>query len=386
MSRARVTFAADMSGLYFHIPFCRSRCAYCAFHSTTRLPMRGAYADALCREMELYRGFDDADPVRTVYFGGGTPSQMSPELIARILRKADETFGLDRVEEITLECNPDDLGDEYLSGLEATPVNRISMGVQSLDDGTLRTIRRRHTAEGALEAIRKSHMHGFGNISADLIYGLPGQSVNDFVSDIRALAAEGVTHLSAYCLSYEENTPLFTMMKKGEITQASDELCAELYHELCQTMSSLGFIHYEISNFCKPGFHSRHNSCYWDGTRYLGIGSGAHSFDGKVRRWNIPDIDRYISGMISGRPSMESETLTEDDRYNEMVMLSLRTGRGISLGRMSATFGEDAVRKFLSDAGRWIETGDLIHDGDYVRFSESGLFTGDGIVSRLFRG
>lgn len=374
-----------MAGIYVHIPFCASRCAYCAFHSTTRSGARDAYVSALCSEIDMYRGFPGKGRIKTLYFGGGTPSQLSTRQIYTITDKLSKVFDLSVLEETTLECNPDDITKKFLSGLNETPVTRISMGIQSLNDSVLSLIRRRHTASQALSSIRQCQEAGFSNISIDLIYGLPGQSAEEFRRDILRVIDSGVTHISAYCLTYEEGTPMHRMLTQGDISAATDDECALMYGILCDTMRENGFLHYEISNFCLPGYHSRHNSSYWDGTPYLGLGSGAHSFDGSVRRWNVADIDRYMLGIASGEPEYGQETLTETDRYNEFLMLSLRTTAGISLSLMRELFGVNAVIDFLRDAGKWIQKGDLIHEAGRVRFSESGLFTSDGTVSSLFR-
>lgn len=374
-----------MAGIYVHIPFCASRCAYCAFHSTTRAGARDAYVNALCSEMDLYRSFPGKGQIKTLYFGGGTPSQLSTRQIHTITDKLSKVFDLSALEEATLECNPDDITKEFLSGLSETPVNRISMGIQSLNDSVLSLIRRRHTASQALSSIRQCQEAGFSNINIDLIYGLPGQSTEEFRRDVQRVIDSGVTHISAYCLTYEEGTPIHRMLTQGDITATTDDECALMYGILCDTMRINGFQHYEISNFCLPGYHSRHNSSYWNGTPYLGLGSGAHSFDGSVRRWNVTDIDKYMLGIASEEPEYGQEVLTETDLYNEFLMLSLRTTAGISLSLMSERFGENAVIDFLNDAEKRIQKGELIHETDRVRFSESGLFTSDGIVSSLFR-
>lgn len=346
--------------------------------------MKSQYVAALCREMELAGGSWTEHRFSTLYLGGGTPSQLDTEALKAILLKADSVFGLSGLEEATVECNPDDINETFLSGLKETPINRISMGIQSLDNDILRFIRRRHTAEEAIKAVKMCKSQGYNNISADLIYGFPGQTVDGFISDLKQITDLGVTHISAYCLSYEEGTPLQKMLSDGRITPASDDLCAEMYDALCDTMRSEGFIHYEVSNFSLSGYHSRHNSRYWDGTPYLGIGAGAHSFDGVRRSWNVADIDRYIRGIESGTPERELETLSRDERRNEAVMLSLRTQKGLSISGFSREFGQEAASELLRSAIRWTKSGDLILEGDTLRFSESGLFRGDGIICSLF--
>lgn len=375
----------EMSGLYIHIPFCASRCIYCAFYSTTRHELKDRYVDALCREMAMRRNDGESPHPRTLYIGGGTPSQLSALQIHRILDNADSVFGLSGIEEATIECNPDDINGEFLSGIRDTAINRISIGIQSLDDGILELIHRRHTAAEALYAIELCKSAGFSNISADLIYGLPGQTCDSFQRDLQTLADLGTPHISAYCLSYEEGTPLHRMLADGRIHQAPDDVCADMYTILCNTLKDNGYWHYEISNFCRPGYRSQHNSSYWNRTEYIGLGAAAHSFDGIIRRWNISDIDKYITGILSGNPSFGQERLTDSDRYNETLMLSLRTSDGLSINDIQHDFGKDAVGRLLSSAAEWIESGDLIlSDDGRMRLTESGLFRSDGIVSSMF--
>lgn len=375
-----------MAGLYIHIPFCKSRCAYCGFFSTTRNNMHDEYADALCAEMVQRQDFVPGFTVKTLYFGGGTPSQMFPRHLEKILEASDKAFNLAGSQETTIECNPDDITPSYSARLAKLGFNRISLGVQSFDDTILKNLGRRHNATQAATAVKYCQDAGIGNISIDLMYGLPGQTTQSFVSDITRALSLGVTHISAYSLTFEEGTPLMRDLEKGKAVQASDVQYEEMYNTICTMLGDKGFEHYEISNFALPGFQSIHNGNYWNGTPYLGLGAGAHSFDGRIRSWNIPDIDRYINSIRNGHAESDFEKLGEDDQYNEMLMLSLRTSQGLSLGKMSERFGQDAVLKFLYEASPWIEKGDLIRSGDNVHFSEPGLFISDGIVSRLFRG
>ncbi len=373
-----------MSGLYIHIPFCASRCAYCGFYSTTMHNKKAEYTDALLMEIESYKGHPDAEAINTVYFGGGTPSQLSIPQIKSILLKADDIMNLSNVSEMTLECNPDDITSEYLSNLRDTPINRISMGIQSMNDGILSFLNRRHTAEEAVNAIDKCQEAGYGNLSIDLIYGIPRQTIHDFTKDVLAVTDLGIPHISAYCLSYEDGTPLQRMLADGQIQATSDDVCADMYLALCDILHSKGYTHYEISNFCKPGYQSRHNSSYWNGTHYIGIGAGAHSYDGNIRKWNIADIDKYIHGIKSGKPAFDHETLSICDRRNEMIMLSLRTGSGLCLSDFENKFGIQSVQKILTDAEKWIESNDLILDSGNLIIKESSLFKADGIISSLF--
>lgn len=373
-----------MSGLYVHIPFCASRCAYCGFFSTTAGGLKESYVNAVCTEAELLRDHTDAASVQTLYLGGGTPSQLGNHLISKLIEGIGRHISLSGVTEATIECNPDDISRDFLDGLRTMPFNRISLGVQSLDDSMLRFLNRRHSADEAKAAIRLCIGYGFTNVSADLIYGLPGQTPESFRNDIVSLCRLGITHLSAYALSYEEGTPLSRMLAEGRITATDDDSYAEMYDVLCRTAVSEGFQHYEISNFCRPGFHSRHNSCYWDGTHYIGLGAGAHSFDGQHRSWNVPDLKMYIGGMADGERRCGSETLSGTDLRNEMIMLSLRTSKGLPISEFSTRFGECETERLLQDAGKWIRKGKLILCDGALRLSESAMFLGDGIVSSLF--
>lgn len=373
-----------MSGIYIHIPFCKSRCAYCDFYSTTRPQLIGQYTDALIAEMELRKEKIYASTINTIYIGGGTPSQMAVENLRRIYDGLSRNFDLSSVEESTIECNPDDLSDSFLSGISTLPVNRISMGIQTFNDNTLRLINRRHTSSEAIEAVERCRKHGFRNISIDLIYGLPGQTIQSFRNDVSTALSLGVTHISAYCLSYEDGTRLTAMLRKGEISQVPEEECSEMFNLLCSMLKEAGYEHYEISNFCKPGYHSRHNSSYWDGTPYLGLGAAAHSFDGNCRSWNISDIDKYIIGVRDGAPLYEKEILSETEKRNEMVMLALRTSKGLDTEKMSGQFGQETAQKCIKSATPYIESGVMKFDGRTLKFSETGIFVSDDAISSLF--
>lgn len=373
-----------MSGIYIHIPFCKSRCAYCDFYSTTRPRQMASYTDALIREIEARKAETGSEKTRTIYIGGGTPSQMPANELKAIYGKLEHAFDLSQLEESTIECNPDDLTDSFLDNLSRLPINRISMGIQTFNDDILKLIYRRHTSEQAIQAVGRCRKHGFTNISIDLIYGLPGQTPEMFWDDIRTALSLEVTHISAYCLSYEEGTRLTAMRDRGVITPVSDEDCAEMFSILCHTMKEAGFMHYEISNFCRPGYHSRHNSSYWDGTPYIGLGAAAHSYDGRNRSWNISDIDQYMKGIEEGTPVMEKEELTQTDRRNEMVMLSLRTSKGLDTEEMASRFGKATTDRCIKNATRYIESGVMLFNGRILKLSETGIFVSDDVISSLF--
>ena len=324
--------------IYLHVPFCHRKCTYCAFHSKPvvggRWPV-ASYVDALLAEMELRRG-EQPHAVRTVYFGGGTPSILPLNELGRIVEALHRCFDLSQLEEFTFEANPEDLTPDYLAGLRLLGINRLSVGIQSLDDTMLRLLNRRHTARQALEALENARRAGFDNLSADFIYGLPRWNFQFSVFNFQL-----ITHLSAYALTVEPGTALDVQVRQGRAALPDDEEVVRQYHALRQQFEGAGFRQYEVSNYARPGFESVHNSRYWDRTPYLGLGPGAHSFDGRRRRWNLPDNQLYISTLtsstsltsLSGSPSpyFEEETISPADAFNELLMTSLRTVRGLSL-------------------------------------------------------
>ena len=370
-----------MAGIYIHIPFCAKRCIYCGFFSTVRQEEAARYVQAVCRELRLRKDYLDAEPVKTVYFGGGTPSRLTPEQIGDVISAIGTTFSLDSLQELTVECNPDDITPQYVTALRALGVNRISMGVQTFNEELLRFLHRRHTATQALEAVRICRESGITNISIDLMYGLPGQTIDMFRSDLETALKAGVQHISSYCLSYEENTPLQALRDQGKLIPADDDLCSRMFTLMCDTLRKGGFEHYEISNFCRPGYHSRHNSSYWDSTPYLGLGAGAHSYNRTTRQWNPSDLDAYMQGIEQNNPQFEVEHLTQTDRYNEKLMLSLRTSQGLDLTTLSKT---DRL-SILKSAERLLSNGSLVSQNNSLRIPESRMFISDSIISTLFK-
>lgn len=377
-------------GLYIHIPFCACRCAYCDFYSTTRASLRDAYVEALGREMRCRADELGHARVRTIYIGGGTPSQLSSGQLLRLFQLIEAHFSIADDAEITIEANPDDVTLEWVETLRRTRVNRVSMGVQTFDDLLLRLIRRRHDAEEACVAVRRLRDAGILNISIDLIYGLPGQTMEMFESDIRCALSLGVQHLSTYSLMYEEGTPLYAMLERGEVEEADEELSLAMYHRLIDRLAESGFEHYEISNFALPGFRSRHNSSYWIGTPYIGLGAGAHSYDGKsCRSWNKADLNLYLDTFVDVPISYascavrENEQLTLNDRFEERVFLGLRTREGICLSSLAREFGQKHVDEMLRGAKKWIEQGHLERIDDSLVLTRSGLFISDSIMADL---
>jgi oxygen-independent coproporphyrinogen-3 oxidase len=374
-----------MAGIYIHIPFCKSRCIYCNFYSTTGLDhWQQRYVDAVCGELRQRKDYLHGAEVKTIYIGGGTPSQLSIDALKQIFDTIGSVYSLDACEEVTVEANPDDLKPSFLSALSHLPVNRLSMGIQTFDDGLLRLLNRRHDAAEAEQAVADSRAAGFQNISIDLIYGLPGETDGQWDADISRALALHPDHISAYCLSYEDGTALAKMKSEHRIEEVDEQRCLDFYTHLMDRLCAAGYEHYEISNFCLPGRHSRHNSSYWDGTPYLGCGAAAHSYDGTSREWNVADIRRYVEGMEAGERPFHSEQLTTDMRYDEMVMTALRTRRGIDIALLRQYFGDARLDYCLRMAAPHLANGKLENDGNFLRLTRKGIFVSDDIISDLF--
>ena len=371
-----------VAGIYIHVPFCQGRCIYCDFYSTTEgEEWKSRYVDALLAELRMRRDELPLARVHSIYIGGGTPSQLPARALSGILNEVCRLFPVDSDAEVTVEANPDDVTPEWLAALSHTPVNRLSMGVQSFDDALLRLIRRRHTAQQAVCAVEQAARHGISNVSIDLIYGLPTQTMEQWQADVRQALALDVQHLSAYSLSYEEGTPLWRMLEQGRIEEADEELSLCMYEHLIDSTRAAGFTHYEISNFCRPGRHSQHNSAYWHGVPYLGFGPGAHSYDGmRTRRWNLSDLKGYVQAAGS-MPPHQSEVLTDDELYDETVMTRLRTSEGLSLDLLTA-----AYRAYcMAQAEPHLRAGRLEQAGSTIRLTRQGIFTSNDIISDLMK-
>ncbi len=370
--------------IYIHIPFCQKRCIYCDFYSTTcGEPVRRRFTEALCRELEARAAYLPPGEVGSVYVGGGTPSQLSQEELARIMRCVRGNYHLSADAELTFEANPDDVTPQMAEGLKELGFNRVSLGVQTFDDNLLQVLQRRHTAGQARQAVATLTATGITNLSIDLIYGLPLQSVADFKRDLEQAFELPVKHLSAYALSVEKGTALSRKVASGELVPADEDTCAAEYEALACAAEKAGFEHYEISNFGLPGFHSRHNSGYWDGTPYLGCGPGAHSFDGTARRYNLPDLAAYLGS--PDNPPHETERLTREERFDELVFTSLRTARGLSLKQMECTYGHAWLDALMHAARPHLEAGRLETAGSRLRLTRAGIFVSDGIMSDLMR-
>ena len=368
-----------MAGLYIHIPFCKSRCIYCAFYSTTHLGQRQRYVDALCREMAM-RGRQD---ISTIYLGGGTPSQLTADQLRQLFETIHIYNKVAPDAEVTIEVNPDDVTPTLCATLPRLGVNRVSMGAQTFDNQRLRFLHRRHTEAQVQQAVRMLRDAGIPNVSIDLMYGFPHETLDNWRHDIDAALHLSVEHLSAYCLMVEEGTPLHRM----GIDACNEELEREMYEELIDRLTAAGYEHYEISNFAKPGYRSRHNSSYWQDTPYVGIGAAAHSYNPPltppegmgIRSWNVADLDEYMAGMERGERLMEQELIDGDTHYNDRITVALRTRDGLNLSLLT-----ERQRSYcLKEAQRFLDDGLLQLHGAHLSLTRNGLFVSDYIMSEL---
>ena len=368
-----------MAGLYLHIPFCKRVCAYCDFFKEVGTARLQPLAEAMLRELEARRDYLGGEAVQTRYFGGGTPSLCPPEILGRLLDHAARIFDCSHVAETTLEANPDDLSPHYLDALRRIGIDRLSIGIQSFDDNCLRLMNRRHNAAEAAEAVRNARRAGFGNITVDLIFGVPGFGRETLRRSLEKALELDVQHISAYHLTIEPGTAFGRRMERGAFAPVDESVSEEEYTLVHETLCNAGFEHYEVSNFARPGFRARHNAAYWHGVRYLGIGPAAHSFDGRERHWNVASVGDYIDG----RPA-ESETLTACDRFNEYVMTRLRTAEGIDLDEVATRFGSQQAARVVRHAEGWIRAGGLRREGSRLAVPPRRMLVSDAVIEELF--
>lgn len=373
----------QMAGLYVHIPFCKQRCSYCAFYSTTLYNIKERYVDALCKEIVMRKEYAGCATIETIYLGGGTPSTLSMEQLQKICNTIFETYTVSEMAEITIECNPDDLTTDFLSQLKMLPFNRISMGVQSFNDTQLKRLGRRHNAEKARLAVKNAREAGYNNISIDLIFALPGSTSADWEHDLDSAIALRPDHISAYNLTYEEGTPMHSALERGEFAELSEEENVEQFQMLITKLKEAGYCHYEISNFALPGCESRHNSSYWNDTSYIGCGAAAHSYNGDSRQWNIANIQEYIKGIEDGNPNFEIEELTEEESYNDTILTRLRTAKGIPLKWMKEKFNDRLNRYLQQMAEKEIALGNLKEENGHLSLTEKGIFISDAVIREL---
>ena len=372
-----------VSGIYFHIPFCKQACHYCNFHFSTSLKHKDAVLKAMGDELSLFAKKDWQGPVDTVYFGGGTPSLLSVTEIERFIEQVASQYGLVEGVEITLEANPDDLDLQKLKALRDSSVNRLSVGIQSFHAGELRWMNRAHTPQQALKSLEGVSRY-FDNFSLDLIYGVPGSNMDRWQSNLSKALDFSPPHVSAYALTVEPKTALDSFVKKGLSPDVDDDAAQQQFLFMVKALEEKGYDHYEISNFALPGFYSRNNSAYWQGKAYLGIGPGAHSFDGARRWWNPSHNLRYLRALEKGEFPGEIEVLTPRDRYNETVMTGLRTRWGVSLKKVREEFGADYEEYLRTQAAPYLRDHLLFLDKDVLYTARNAKFLADGIASDLF--
>ncbi len=371
-----------MSGIYIHIPFCKQACHYCDFHFSTSMKKKDEVVDALCKEL-LLRKEEIPGDIETIYFGGGTPSLLTSEELQQILDTIFSNFSVVKDPEITLEANPDDLSEEKLRMLAASPINRLSIGVQSFFEEDLKLMNRAHNQQEALESIETAKKY-FDNISIDLIYGIPQMSSERWQQNLNKALELNVPHISSYALTVEPKTALKKLIEKGKISPVDEDAAKEHYELMIEVLENAGFENYEFSNFGKPGYFSRNNTAYWFEKPYLGIGPSAHSFDANNRKWNINNNILYIKAIAKGELPAEVEKLSTTDKYNEHVMTRLRTKWGISLPEVEEKFGEDYKAYLLKEAQNFLKDGLLEMNGDILSISKRGKFLSDGIAADLF--
>jgi oxygen-independent coproporphyrinogen-3 oxidase len=372
-----------MSGIYLHIPFCKQACHYCDFHFSTHLEKKSAMIAALQAEIELRKQEFEGETVETIYFGGGTPSVLETEALEAMIGAIYRNYMVSDDPEITLEANPDDLSKGKIQQLSKSSINRLSIGVQSFYEEDLKMMNRAHSAREAIECIASANAV-FKNISIDLIYGMPNMTNDRWKQNIEKALSFNIPHISSYALTVEPRTALAAFIKKGTVPPVDDSVAQEHFQILIDALEAQGYVHYETSNFGRPGFFSRNNTAYWQGKKYLGIGPSAHSYDGVRRGWNISNNAKYLKAIQAGVLPMEIEVLSKRDRYNEYMMTGLRTIWGVSLGRVRTEFGPKYVEYLLQQAEPHLRNHLLYLDGDTLLISKKGKFLADGIASDLF--
>ncbi|MBL4752171.1 MAG: radical SAM family heme chaperone HemW [Flavobacteriales bacterium] len=374
-----------MSGIYIHFPFCKQACHYCNFHFSTSPQFTASYLEALHKEIALRKDYL-TDTVRTIYIGGGSPSLMSISALGSLLEALHSTYDIGEDIEVTLEANPDDLDtfhNNYLQELRATSVNRLSIGIQSFEEEDLNFMNRVHNRGQAISALKNSLDAGFENITADLIYGTPTLSDKAWCENLQRLIDLDIPHISAYALTVEEGTALDRFIKKGSVKDVDDHKVADQFEMMVEILESNGYEHYEISNFAKEGYRSKHNTNYWKGIPYLGLGPSAHSFNGEERQWNVAHTPKYIKGLENNQLNFGIEKLSIKSRYNEYVMTSLRTSWGVDLAYIHSAFGEEFVAHFQRNVAEYLDD-KVIVQKECFTLNRKGKLYADRIASNLF--
>ena len=367
-----------MSGIYIHIPFCKQACHYCNFHFSTSLRFKNELVAALLKEIELQQvNFDET--IETIYFGGGTPSLCTRSELDSILQKIKSLYSVSPVAEITLEANPDDINSQKLTDWKEIGINRLSIGIQSFFEEDLQWMNRAHNSQQAIDNLQLA-IEQFSNITIDLIYGTPGLTNEKWKQNVDKAISLGIPHLSCYALTVEPKTPLDKLIRQHKTENISPDVQSEQFLLLMQWLGEAGYEHYEISNFARPGFRSRHNSSYWQGKTYIGIGPSAHSFDGHARWWNIANNTAYIRSIDKGVIPYEREILTATQKLNEYIMISLRTAEGLNLAKLSAKEAD----KLKAEGKKYLDNGLLKIEGNFLQMTKDGKLLADGIAADLF--
>ena len=371
-----------MAGIYIHIPFCKQRCYYCDFHFTTSLQNKDAIINAIIFELESRKN-EISEEIKTIYFGGGTPSIIETSDLVNILDAIYKNYTVISNPEITIEANPDDITSSKLKELKQTPINRFSVGIQSFHQKDLKFMNRAHNKAQADNCVPMIQDAGFNNITIDLIYGVPNQSNDEWLYNLNKAFELDVPHISAYALTVEEKTPLNALIKKGKYPNVSDEKAYADFKVLVEKTKEQGFIQYEISNFGKEGYFSKHNSSYWSGEKYMGVGPSAHSFDGKTRKWNHANNKLYLDNLNSNK-YFEQEILSQEDIFNEYLMTGLRTIWGVSLEKIKSDYSPIFIEKFIKKIDLLEKEGKVNVKNNIITISENAKFQTDGITSDLF--
>ena len=372
-----------MSGIYIHIPFCKQACHYCDFHFSTSMKKKVEMVLALAKEMELRKDEFKNEVVETIYFGGGTPSVLSIDDIRFLIHSVYQNYNVVENPEITLEANPDDLDEETILQFANSPINRLSIGIQSFFEDDLQLMNRAHNLEEAKKCLAFATQH-FDNISIDLIYGMPNMSNEKWLQNIETALSFNIPHISSYALTVEPKTTLHKMIKSGTISNIDDDLAQQHFHILIDKLQENGFVHYELSNFGKPDYFSKNNTAYWLVKKYIGIGPSAHGFNGKSRSWNVSNNSLYLKTIAENKVPSEIEILSKTDQYNEYIMTGLRTIWGVSLERIETEFGSSYLEYLHQQAEKYISDNLLTVENNILKTTKKGKFLSDGIASDLF--
>ena len=372
-----------MAGIYIHIPFCQQKCYYCDFYKTVNTSLTGSFINALLKELTLRKNYIEGEKIETIYFGGGTPSVLNKEELQQIISFLNNTFDIVSDVEITLEANPDDLLPDYLEMLFRIGINRLSIGIQAFQNEHLKKMNRRHNVQQAVQSVENAALTGFKNISLDLIYGLPELTSKQWNEALCQVFALPFQHLSAYHLTYHKGTPFYAWLKNGKLREISENESVKQFNMLIDTAEMYGFEQYEISNFAKNFMYSKHNSSYWSGKKYIGVGPSAHSFNGDERQWNISNLESYIHAVENGLPYFEVEQLSENEKFNEFILIRLRTKWGISISETEQKFGKEKTVLIEKELHKYQKSGFIKEHENRFSFTREGMFISDKILSNL---